>query len=107
MNIFKNKSLGQLVANFRNEYISHGIDEGNLASNPIHQFERWLQEAIGSKIAEPNVMHLATSSVDGRPSGRVMLLKGFDESGFVFFSNYESRKGNELTSNPYAAITFL
>lgn len=107
MNIFKNKSLRQLVANFRNEYISNGIDEEVLASNPIHQFEQWLQEAVKSKIAEPNVMHLATSTADGKPSGRAMLLKGFDESGFVFFSNYESRKGKELSNNQWAALTFL
>jgi pyridoxamine 5'-phosphate oxidase len=107
MNILRNKSLRQLVANFRNEYISHGIDENRLASNPIDQFELWFQEAVKSKVAEPNAMHLATATSDGKPSGRVMLLKGFDESGFTFYSNYESRKGHELEDNPYAAITFL
>ncbi len=107
MNIFKNKSLRQLVANFRNEYISHGIDENKLAINPIDQFEIWFQEAVKSKVPEPNAMHLATATINGKPSGRVMLLKGFDESGFIFFSNYESRKGNELDNNPYASITFL
>lgn len=107
MNIFRNKSLRQLVANFRNEYISHGIDENRLAINPIDQFEIWFQEAVKSKVPEPNALHLATATSDGKPSGRVMLLKGFDESGFTFYSNYESRKGHELGDNPYAAITFL
>lgn len=107
MNVFKSKSLRQLIANFRNEYISNGIDEAVLADNPIDQFEVWLHEAIKNKLPEPNLMHLSTATCDGKPSGRIMLLKGFDNSGFVFFSNYESRKGNELTSNPYAAITFL
>jgi pyridoxamine 5'-phosphate oxidase len=107
MNILRNKSLRQLVANFRNEYISHGIDENTLASNPIDQFEIWFKEAVKSKVLEPNAMHLATATSDGKPSGRVMLLKGFDESGFTFYSNYESRKGHELKDNPYAAITFL
>ena len=107
MNIFRNKSLRQLVANFRNEYISQGIDENRLAINPIDQFEIWFQEAVKSKVPEPNAMHLATATTNGKPSGRIMLLKGFDESGFTFFSNYESRKGNELDDNPYASITFL
>lgn len=107
MNVFKSKSLRQLIANFRNEYISNGIDEAVLADNPIDQFEIWLHEAVKNKLPEPNLMHLSTATCEGKPSGRIMLLKGFDNSGFVFFSNYESRKGNELTSNPYAAITFL
>lgn len=107
MNIFRSKSLRQLLANFRNEYISNGMDENRLAVNPIDQFEIWFQEAVKGKVPEPNAMHLATTTSDGKPSGRVMLLKGFDDSGFVFFSNYKSRKGNELNSNPNAAITFL
>lgn len=107
MNPFKKKSLRQLVANFRNEYLVHGIDESTLKDNPIDQFEVWFQEAVKSKVPEPNAMHLATATRDGKPSGRVMLLKGFDDSGFVFYTNYESRKGEELASNSQAAITFL
>jgi pyridoxamine 5'-phosphate oxidase len=107
MNIFRNKSLRQLVANFRNEYLSHGIDEHSLAANPIEQFDAWFQDAVKSKIPEPNALHLATATIEGKPSGRVMLLKGYDEKGFVFFTNYNSRKGRELSDNQYAAITFL
>ena len=107
MNVFRGKSLRQLVANFRNEYLSRGIDESTFAANPIDQFESWLQEAVKSNVPEPNAMYLATATRDGKPSGRVMLLKGFDDSGFVFFSNYQSRKGHELADNPCAAITFL
>jgi pyridoxamine 5'-phosphate oxidase len=107
MNLFRGKSLRQLVANFRNEYISDGIQEKQLRSNPIDQFEVWLKEAVDSKVPEPNAFHLATVSADGQPAGRVMLLKGFDEQGFVFFTNYNSRKGEDLISNPKAAITFL
>lgn len=107
MNLFKNKSLRQLVANFRNEYLVHGIDESTLKENPIDQFEVWFQEAVNSKVPEPNALHLATATREGKPSGRVMLLKGFDESGFVFYTNYSSRKGEELASNNQAAITFL
>jgi pyridoxamine 5'-phosphate oxidase len=107
MNLFRGKSLRQLVANFRNEYLSGGIQEKQLRNNPIDQFEAWLKEAVDSKVPEPNAFHLATVSPDGKPSGRVMLLKGFDEQGFVFFTNYHSRKGGELHANPQAAMTFL
>ncbi len=103
----QNKSIRQLVANFRNEYISKGIDEHNLSENPFSQFEAWFTEAVNSKVHEPNAMYLSTCSVDGRPSGRMMLLKGFDENGFVFFTNYDSRKGGELSTNKFAAITFV
>ena len=103
----KNKSVRQLVANFRNEYISGGIDEKEVLKDPVQQFEKWFNEAVNNKIAEPNVMHLSTAGNDGRPSGRVVLLKGFDENGFVFYTNYGSRKGRELQKNKYASLTFL
>lgn len=104
---FRKKSLRQLVSNFRNEYIASGITENDLKSNPIDQFEIWLNEAVANKLMEPNAMHLATTSPDGKPSGRVMLLKGFDERGFIFYTNYDSRKANELERNSFAAMTFL
>ena len=104
---FRKKSFRQLVSNFRNEYISKGIDETDLKSNPIDQFEDWFNEAVNNKLREPNVMYLSTVSADGKPSGRVMLLKGFDERGFIFYTNYESRKAVELAQNNFAAITFL
>lgn len=107
MNIFRRKSLRQLVANFRNEYLSHGIDEDTLKSNPIDQFDDWFQEAVQSKLPEPNALHLATVNAAGKPSGRVILLKGYDERGFVFFTNYDSRKGLDLQHNQQAALTFL
>ncbi len=104
---FQHKSLRQLVANFRNEYISNGLDENDMAADPIIQFENWFEDAVKNKVNEPNVMHLSTAASDGRPSGRIMLLKGFDESGFVFYTNYDSRKGKELRNNSYASMTFL
>jgi len=114
MNFFRNisgqiqgKSLRQLVANFRNEYISNGIHEAELKENPIDQFEVWFNEAVNNKLREPNAMHLVTATPDGKPSGRVVLLKGFDERGFIFYTNYSSRKSHEIESNGYAAITFL
>lgn len=103
----KNKSIRQLVANFRNEYISNGIDEKTMSDDPVQQFEKWFSEALENKVLEPNAFHLSTCSADGRPSGRVMLLKGFSDEGFIFFTNYDSRKGNDLKENANASMTFL
>jgi pyridoxamine 5'-phosphate oxidase len=103
----QNKSLRQLVANFRNEYLSNGLDEKDMADDPILQFENWFEDAVKNKVNEPNVMHLSTATPAGRPSGRIMLLKGFDENGFVFYTNYDSRKGSELRNNKFASMTFL
>ncbi len=103
----QHKSVRQLVANFRNEYISEGIDEKDILKDPVQQFEKWFNEAVNNKLAEPNVMHLSTVGENGRPSGRIVLLKGFDENGFVFYTNYDSRKGRELQNNRYASLTFL
>lgn len=107
LNQFQTKSFRHLVSNFRNEYVSRGIQEADLKSNPIDQFEVWFNEAVTNKLNEPNVMHLSTVSAEGKPSGRVMLLKGFDERGFIFYTNYDSRKANQLAGNSYAAMTFL
>lgn len=104
---FRNKSIRQLVANFRNEYISGGLNESEMEDHPVDEFEKWFNEAVKNKINEPNVMHLSTVSSEGKPSGRIVLLKGFDEKGFVFFTNYDSRKGVELRENNFAALTFL
>ncbi len=107
INHFKTKSLRQLVANFRNEYISDGINEDTLKENPIDQFEVWFNEAVSNKLNEPNVMSLSTIQANGSPSNRILLLKGFDENGFVFYTNYGSRKAKEIEGNDHAAMTFL
>ncbi len=83
-----------------------GIDAGDLLDDPLVQFERWMQEAIDAGVHLPNAMTVATVDQDGRPSARITLLKGIDEEGFVFFSNYESRKGRQLQGNPNAAFVF-
>jgi len=77
-----------------------------LASDPIHQFREWLDAAIGAGIKEPTAMTLATATVDGRPSARMVLLKGVDRRGFIFYTNYHSRKGRELDQNAHAALVF-
>jgi len=93
-------------ADLRRDYSLAGLAEKDLAKDPFRQFEAWFQEAEAAKIPEPNAMVLATSTREGRPSTRTVLLKGLDGRGFVFFSNYESHKGRELDSNPYASLTF-
>lgn len=92
------------LADMRKDYSLAGLLEKDLAKNPFRQFEQWFQEAEAAKIAEPNAMTLATASRDGRPSARTVLLKGVDGRGFVFYTNYESRKGRELEANPRAAL---
>ncbi len=82
------------------------LTEGMLDPDPIRQFHEWFEAATLSEIPEPNAMVLATASPAGRPSARIVLLRGYDERGFVFFTNYESRKGRELAANPHAALVF-
>ena len=94
------------LADLRKDYALAGLAEKDLAKDPFRQFEKWFQEAEASKLVEPNAMILATAGRDGRPSARTMLLKGVDGRGFVFFTNYESRKGRELDANPHATLVF-
>ncbi len=95
------------IAGIRKEYKLRSLDEKEVASDPVFQFERWWNEAIKSEIAEVNAMTLCTVSADGKPHGRTVLLKGFDKNGFVFFTNYRSHKGAELAANPYAELVFF
>jgi len=88
------------------EYSSQRFDEKDTDPNPIKQFEKWFYEALDANLREPNAMALATSTNIGKPSVRIVLLKSYDKNGFVFFTNYESRKGNELSENPVAALVF-
>lgn len=100
--------MGRLeFADFRKEYINNSLDENKVALDPISQFSIWFKDALAADVDEPNAMFLATVSKEGQPSGRVVLLKGFDEDGFIFFTNYESRKGKEIENNPLVAATFL
>ncbi|MSU22240.1 MAG: pyridoxamine 5'-phosphate oxidase [Opitutus sp.] len=94
------------LADLRKEYSLAGLAEKDLARDPFRQFEKWFQEAEAAKIPEPNAMTLATATRDGRPSARTVLLKGVDGRGFVFYSNYESRKGRELEANAQATLLF-
>lgn len=92
------------LADLRKDYALAGLAEKDLARDPFRQFDQWFQEAEAAKITEPNAMTLATATRDGRPSVRTVLLKGVDGRGFVFYTNYESRKGRELDGNPRVAL---
>ncbi len=91
----------------RRDYAREGLDEKNVARDPYEQFERWFDEVLRAKLPEPNAMILATADAEGQPSARTVLLKGYDTRGFVFFTNYDSRKGRDLAHNPRATLLFL
>jgi pyridoxamine 5'-phosphate oxidase len=94
------------IAELRKDYKLASLGKRDLAANPFTQFQKWLDEAIAAEVPEPTAMNLATVGVNARPSARIVLLKGVDEKGFVFYSNYESRKGLELAESKWAALTF-
>ncbi|HNP84517.1 MAG TPA: pyridoxamine 5'-phosphate oxidase [Kouleothrix sp.] len=94
------------IADLRKEYSQHGLLETEVNPDPIVQFQLWFAQALAANLPEPNAMTLATATPEGRPSARTVLIKGVDAGGFVFFTNYESRKGDELAANPFAALVF-
>ena len=94
------------ISELRREYGTAGLSERELAVSPIEQFRQWFQQAREAQIPEPNAMTLATATLEGRPSARTVLLKEFDDHGFVFYTNYHSRKGRELSQNPHACLVF-
>lgn len=95
------------LARMRESYAREGLDETAAGDDPLALFGRWLDDALVAQIHEPNAMALATATSDGQPSVRIVLLKGVDESGLTFFTNYESRKGREIEANPRAAAAML
>ena len=97
-------SQSESLADLRREYARARLDEEDVSHDPIVEFARWFADAQAAHVEEPNAMVLATATVDGSPSARVVLLKAFDERGFVFFTDYRSRKGSELEDNPRAAL---
>lgn len=95
------------ISAIRRDYSFESLSENNIDKDPVRLFEKWWNEALHAEIVEPNAMILATASQDGLPSARVVLLKGFGEKGFVFFTNYESFKGQQLAENPKACLVFF
>ncbi len=102
----QNSPLAQSLADLRKSYENGVLDETSSNANPMLQFEQWLSEAIKAVVPEPNAMTLATVGSNLRPSTRVVLIKDFDERGIVWFTNYQSKKGQQLAGNPYAALQF-
>ncbi|RMF23675.1 MAG: pyridoxamine 5'-phosphate oxidase [Cyanobacteria bacterium J083] len=94
------------IADLRRNYSQSELNENDVDSNPFKQFSLWFNQALEVKILEPNAMTLATASPDGKPHARIVLLKSFDERGFVFYTNYQSNKGKQLSANPHAALVF-
>ena len=95
------------ISSIRKDYQLKSLSESDVHANPISQFGQWWEDALTSKIEEVNAMTLSTVNAGGRPSARIVLLKGFDHNGFVFFTNYESEKGIHLSINPYASLVFF
>jgi pyridoxamine 5'-phosphate oxidase len=95
------------IADLRLNYTRAQLTEADVNPDPMRQFQLWFEQALAAEILEPNAMTLATATKDGTPSARIVLLKGVSDRGFVFFTNYESRKGQELAENPQAALVFL
>ena len=95
------------IADIRKDYALKRLDESDVDADPFKQFHAWLRESLAAEVPEPTAMTLATVDDEGSPSARIMLLKALDERGFVFYTNYESRKGRELSSRPRAALTFF
>ena len=99
--------MDRTVADLRQNYTFANLLENEIDSNPFKQFASWFQEALNADLIEPNAMTLATASPNGKPSARIVLLKGYDERGFVFYTNYESNKSKQLIANPQAALVFF
>lgn len=99
--------MSRNIADIRQDYKKDALSEKDVLSDPLKQFQKWFDEAIVSKVMEPNAMTLATVSESHMPSARIVLLKGIENDGFVFYTNYQSHKGIELAKNPQAALTFF
>ncbi len=107
MGDFTERTPGLLLANLRESYQRGGLSEADCGTNPISLFARWFGEAQAAGLREPNAMTLATATRDGRPSARVVLLKELSEDEFVFYTNYQSRKGRDIETNPNVALSFF
>ena len=99
--------MNKNISAIRQEYTLAELSERKVNKNPFEQFNKWLAEALDSLLYEPTAMHLSTVDSKGKPSGRIVLLKGLEENGFIFYTNYESRKGRELIEYPQACLTFF
>ena len=95
------------IADLRQNYTLAGLSEADVDADPIKQFGVWFQQALDADLIEPNAMTMATATPEGKPTARIVLLKGVNQGGFIFYTNYESQKGQQLIANPYAALVFF
>ncbi len=95
------------INTLRHDFAKQTLSKKDVNINPVLQFEKWFKEAVDSQVNEPNAMTVATATADGKPSARILLLRNFNESGFVFYTNYTSRKGTEIKNNPSCALLFF
>ena len=101
------EDLRLYINTLRHDFAKQTLDENGVNANPILQFEAWFKEAVNAKVNEPNAMTVCTASKEGKPSARILLLRNFSESGFVYYTNYTSRKGHEIEENPNCALLFF
>jgi pyridoxamine 5'-phosphate oxidase len=101
------EDLRLYINTLRHDFSKQTLNEKDVDANPILQFEKWFKEAVGAHVNEPNAMTVSTATKDGKPSARILLLRNFNEKGFVFYTNYTSRKGVEIGLNPYCALLFF
>ncbi len=95
------------LADLRRDFSAAGLSEADVSASPFEQFSGWMTDALKADVIDPNAMTISTVGVDGRPSARIVLLKGFDDKGFVFYTNYESKKGTDLIANPHTVFHFF
>lgn len=101
------EDLKSYINSLRHDFTKQVLDEKDVKADPVFQFEKWFKEAVDAKVNEPNAMSISTVSADGKPSSRIVLLRNFDKDGFVFYTNYTSRKGEEIDANPHVALLFF
>lgn len=101
------KDLRSYINTLRHDFTKQTLDKKDVSADPVLQFEKWFKEAVDAKVNEPNAMSISTVSNEGKPSSRIVLLRNFNQDGFVFYTNYNSRKGFEISSNPHAALLFF
>lgn len=101
------EDLKLYINSLRHDFSKKTLDKKDVDSDPVLQFEKWFKEAVDAKVNEPNAMSISTVSSEGKPSSRILLLRNFNQDGFVFYTNYNSKKGIEIAANPYAALLFF
>ncbi len=101
------EDLKVYINSLRHDFTKQTLDKKDVNVDPVLQFEKWFKEAVDSKVNDPNAMGISTVAADGKPSSRIVLLRNFDKNGFIFYTNYNSKKGTDISENPHAALLFF